>query len=651
MAEKNVLLRLGTALGPGGFASLESFIRMAKQAAMKVAELSKELDEATQVYRRLKIDTTKAETSLKGLADSTEVWRGANRLTLAGLQATAEQFETLSLVALKASRDLGDDFTTAFNGIIGALSGGETEYLKRLGMRISESATATEKLNLFMRDAEPLLRGFKVEIETTSEAIGALENDLDTVITVLWSDSQSGSFGRSVEQVHDALDQTIGIMRKYPGLLQEVGVEAANTSIALKPFVALGDEIGRRFDALSVFIEKFRDQLNLTLGPMKTFAKYGTGIGAAINLIDKGFGSGVTQSFEDILSQKIQEEARVEAGWQTWGGEDDFGFGAPTDVTEFVPGQAKTVAGYKGTKGKGKGGGGGGKTQPDFGWASGLAQQQAAGIQAAKEQQLELNAAFEGARYERDQILATEAAIYERRREQWDIEAQQMEAQRVYDQERLEYLRGYEVYHVSHYEALLGVEQRYVDESTALWHSSLMGKAKSMETWFGYMSLLTETSSTKLFYVGKGFKLAEATMAMYSGAVKAYESQLGIPYAGPYLGGLAAAAYVAFSIENIRNIMKTKPGGGGGAASASIGGGGGGYGGAGAGDYGAGQGGGGSYASDQYTPGFGYGGKGGDTYIFNGSIFTTEDMAEEMKRVKNEFTATGRWPNGWEAHS
>jgi hypothetical protein len=64
-------------------------------------------------------------------------------------------------------------------------------------------------------------------------------------------------------------------------------------------------------------------------------------------------------------------------------------------------------------------------------------------------------------------------------------------------------------------------------------------------------------AAKKQFDRGKKLQIAQATISMYESAVSSYNSMSGIPYIGPILGGIAAAAAVAMGIATISKIKAT----------------------------------------------------------------------------------------------
>ena len=63
---------------------------------------------------------------------------------------------------------------------------------------------------------------------------------------------------------------------------------------------------------------------------------------------------------------------------------------------------------------------------------------------------------------------------------------------------------------------------------------------------------------------GRAMAIVQTTIDTFSSAQAAYKSMAGIPYVGPVLGGIAAAAAVAMGMKNIQAIKGANSSGGGG---------------------------------------------------------------------------------------
>lgn len=70
----------------------------------------------------------------------------------------------------------------------------------------------------------------------------------------------------------------------------------------------------------------------------------------------------------------------------------------------------------------------------------------------------------------------------------------------------------------------------------------------------------TQQDYQAMFEIGKAFKAAEIVTSTYSAAMKAYDSQIGIPVVGPYLAVAAAASAIAFGTAQLANLWAAQPG-------------------------------------------------------------------------------------------
>jgi hypothetical protein len=76
---------------------------------------------------------------------------------------------------------------------------------------------------------------------------------------------------------------------------------------------------------------------------------------------------------------------------------------------------------------------------------------------------------------------------------------------------------------------------------------------------FGNMAQIARAQGKEGFLAFKRFSQAQALIATYESATKAFNSLAGIPYVGPVLGGVAAAAAVAAGLMRVRQIENTNP--------------------------------------------------------------------------------------------
>jgi len=76
------------------------------------------------------------------------------------------------------------------------------------------------------------------------------------------------------------------------------------------------------------------------------------------------------------------------------------------------------------------------------------------------------------------------------------------------------------------------------------------------------LSALMNSKSRSMFEVGKAAAIGETVINTYKSATAAFSAMAGIPYVGPILGAIAAAAAIAAGLANVQRIRSTSFGGG-----------------------------------------------------------------------------------------
>lgn len=120
---------------------------------------------------------------------------------------------------------------------------------------------------------------------------------------------------------------------------------------------------------------------------------------------------------------------------------------------------------------------------------------------------------------------------------------------------------------------MLDLEENYNDEITRIqsdslsaqemmWDASFKGKLNVVQGVLGQMSNLMQSESKKQFEIGKKAAIAQAVINTYQMATSSYNALSGIPYVGPFLGAVAAAAAIVYGKNQISKIKSQQFGGG-----------------------------------------------------------------------------------------
>lgn len=99
-----------------------------------------------------------------------------------------------------------------------------------------------------------------------------------------------------------------------------------------------------------------------------------------------------------------------------------------------------------------------------------------------------------------------------------------------------------------------------INEQTAaalrlrVWNQQHAAQLETAAGFFGHMSQLQKSESSKVATIGKAAAISKAIIDTYTAATGAYASLASIPYVGPALGAAAAAAAITAGMANVQAI-------------------------------------------------------------------------------------------------
>lgn len=128
------------------------------------------------------------------------------------------------------------------------------------------------------------------------------------------------------------------------------------------------------------------------------------------------------------------------------------------------------------------------------------------------------------------------------------LQAQQAQYQEYYD--NLRQMRDAD---------LIG-EQDYWAAKTQLFTNQYAGQFQTASTFLGDLSALQKSENKKQAEIGKKAAIAQALVSTYMSATQAFAAMSGIPYVGPVLGAVAAAAAIAAGMANVNAIRSQNAG-------------------------------------------------------------------------------------------
>jgi hypothetical protein len=348
---QNIIFRIGSKLGPGGFASLQSAVQLLSQMSGKIIEVAKEAEKFAQVHSKLTTDISAADRATKGLIDTMALMRNANILVGSGLNVTSEQFEAMNKLAVQYAQATGTDATEASNRLTNALAKGSTEAFRDFGIDVRNATSMVELQTKALQGIVEKADGVTVNIETASEAIGAMNNNLSTSIGLLWEAADANSaFGDTLDGVNSAWAEFNEALEIAPDALSDYIFELDHVGVFLANWVTNFVENITNFMATPLL--KLAD---LTSGVFGIELGAEEGLDGAIQKM-RSWASSLNDEEEKIFKDRVQQARDRRDKAESMAGV--MGLTAATGGTSIFDMPDTAAGGGRGGAAGGRGGGG-----------------------------------------------------------------------------------------------------------------------------------------------------------------------------------------------------------------------------------------------------------------------------------------------------
>lgn len=525
-----VIFQLSSEIGPGGFASLESAINMTMRLAKTVIAAVEELDKFSEMYQRVEIDMSSATSAAKGLIGSLEMMASANKLTLAGVKPTGEQFAAIAKGAVEMSHALGISSSEAMDKLTDSIVRGSARGLRPLGIELKSTGDLTDKQTEALEKLIEKFRGVNVEVDTLSDSFESLINNTKTYAGLLWTQGDAtGYFAEEMSGLNEFMEELTANLQRQTDGVQTWGDTWTNELLNMTRGLGnifLPGGVADRFDSwITDILVKSRQAAAALKGVVPELeAEQEPGMGRY-----RGASYATGEPLAPPAISKMPYTTIEGAKKGRTGGRAVTGAAGPTTADLLAESVDERIAAEE---------------------ALAASSRQAAEEQLDQEQQylemqlrlMELkDADVEAMQAQQEQIDNVKIA----RMELQEVDARQIDlSQRIMEAERQRHDQ----------------EMSYVEQSRKQWNASLENKLQMSSFFFNRMSLMQNTQTKAGFAIGKTAAVASTTIDMISGSIAAYKALAGIPYVGPALGVFAAAAVTAAGMAAIRQIMSTSMG-------------------------------------------------------------------------------------------
>jgi hypothetical protein len=271
MAEGNVILKISSAMGPGGLASLQAGISMVGRLTTGVTDFIREADKFAMVMENVDMKMVNyADSAAKGQVDTYQLMKSLNEIQHAfantGATLTAEDFKILSTAATDLSQKTGKDATQAFKQLSDSVSKGTTRALKEYGIYIKQGTDLGKTHEEILAKLRESYGDVTINISRVTQHMDRFSNNVGT----LWSaaiaelTSETTLFGKAMDAINDELDDLATGMSQ--GSLESLKFSASVEASALRMWdLVMGtDMFNKKLDEL---VKKDRVLLENVLTP------------------------------------------------------------------------------------------------------------------------------------------------------------------------------------------------------------------------------------------------------------------------------------------------------------------------------------------------------------------------------------------------
>ena len=190
----DVILRIGTKLGPGGFASLKSAIDMVKGMARTVLQAAKATDQFNASMTTANMEFVNyANAASKGQVGTAQLVQSLAELNQAGIKVTKEEFKVLSAAVTDFAIKTGQDVPQSMDRLVKAIRSGSSETLRPFGVFLKMTGDVTKFQADAVRELTSRYKDLEVELTTTSQRLDQLSDNMGTFSATLWDVVQAQS--------------------------------------------------------------------------------------------------------------------------------------------------------------------------------------------------------------------------------------------------------------------------------------------------------------------------------------------------------------------------------------------------------------------------------------------------------------------------
>jgi hypothetical protein len=212
MADANVMLRIGSKLGPGGLASLQAGLSMVREFGGAMVDAVSEADKFALSMQRVDMAMVNmADSAAAGQIDTAVLIKqlAAFKEAAPGVELTAKQLATISARAADFAEASGKDATEVFERMTNGIMRAESEALKPFGIKLKENIDMSVTQNQAIRELTDGFEDFEYQAKTNTQRMKQLNNNWDTFKNLLFqSVGEMPGVSSGLSAINEVLGET-----------------------------------------------------------------------------------------------------------------------------------------------------------------------------------------------------------------------------------------------------------------------------------------------------------------------------------------------------------------------------------------------------------------------------------------------------------
>jgi hypothetical protein len=236
LADANVILRIGSALGPGGLSSLKAGWDMLSGMIRTASDLTEKFDKMRVAMERVDMSMVNyADDAAKGQISMESLVRQLSMLNQAAprLKITQEQ---LGIMAARAAEfaeatDAPGGATAVFERMTNGIARAESEALKPFGIKLKENIdmvkTQTQAVDALTKGFED----FEYTIKSNGQRMNRLSNNWGTFVQALYNATgELPGVGTAIDAINSSLGETVKALTESTNATRAWAFEWTNFS-------------------------------------------------------------------------------------------------------------------------------------------------------------------------------------------------------------------------------------------------------------------------------------------------------------------------------------------------------------------------------------------------------------------------------------